>query len=93
MSYNGHKNWQYWNVSLWISNTESLDCMALDCLAAFERIGYRERTIAAREMVTALRGLGDTHTPDGARYTVDNVRAAMRGQAQTINDIRHSIEE
>lgn len=28
MPYNGHKNWNHWNVSLWINNDESIYRMA-----------------------------------------------------------------
>ena len=28
-AYNGHKNWNYWNVSLWINNDEGLYNLAI----------------------------------------------------------------
>lgn len=31
MSYNGHKNYETWNVSLWIDNDEGLHSIAKEC--------------------------------------------------------------
>ena len=68
-TYNGHKNWNHWNVSLWINNEESLYRHAVElrrCNSAPE---------AARLMLEAL----PSHTPDGAPYSLSSVRAAMAG--------------
>lgn len=68
MGYNGHKNWEYWNVALWIGNEEW--------------IYKRARELYRRDKKTAVQMLMDelpTHTPDGAQYTEKNVRAALRG--------------
>ena len=73
-TYSGHKNWNYWNVSLWIGNDEGLYRMAL------QYIHYaRSKDEAARAMVDGLADAGITKTPDGARYTISAVRAAMVG--------------
>lgn len=45
-TYNGHKNWNYWNVVLWIANDEGLYCFAKDCLRS-----HRNRRDAARAFV------------------------------------------
>lgn len=73
-TYNGHKNWNYWNVSLWIGNDEGLYNMARDYVRH-----CKTRDIAAREFVRAINECGFTKTPDGARYTVSAVREAMIG--------------
>lgn len=73
-TYNGHKNWNYWNVSLWINNNERLYNMARHAIRA-----TRTRKRAATELLNILTGSGVTQTPDGARYTVHNIQAAMRG--------------
>lgn len=65
--YNGHKNYNHWNVSLWINNDEGLYSMARE----FARRLDRKRAVAA--MLAAL----PTHTPDGAPYSASSVRAAM----------------
>lgn len=70
--YNGHKNWNHWNVSLWINNDEVLYNMA----RAHVRL-YPGKLPAALKMVDDLRSAGLTHTPDGAPYSVSSVRAAM----------------
>ena len=67
--YNGHKNWNHWNVSLWINNDEGLYRLALSYVNRFPR------DQAARLM---LAELPDT-TPDGAPYSVSAIRAAMVG--------------
>lgn len=74
-TYNGHKNWTHWNVSLWINNDEGLYRDALCYLNAAG--GSRER--AARAMLYALKNWAHTNkTPDGARYSVTSIKAAMR---------------
>lgn len=30
--YQGHKNWNHWNVSLWINNDEGLYKLARECI-------------------------------------------------------------
>ena len=74
MRYNGHKNWNHWNVNLWINNDEHLYRLARDYCRS-----NTSRDNAAREFVADLAAVGTTHTPDGAPYTATTVRAAMRG--------------
>lgn len=69
--HNGHKNWNHWNVSLWINNDEGLYRDALDFATMYGR------GVGARKFYeTCLRG---EKTPDGAPYSYSSVRAAMVG--------------
>lgn len=70
--YNGYKNWNHWNVSLWINNDERLYRMALDCI---EETRTRDR---AASLMLDMIGR-DTITPDGAPYSKSSIRAAMVG--------------
>lgn len=70
-TYNGHKNWNHWNVSLWINNDEGIYNLARSA-----RRGNRSDA-AAREFIATLADVGITRTPDGAPYSVSAVRAAM----------------
>ena len=73
--FNGHKNWNHWNVSLWIGNDEGLYRTARYCLRMSSN-----RDEAARNMFRELTNKqGTTHTPDGAPYSVTTIRAAMVG--------------
>jgi hypothetical protein len=72
-TYNGHKNWNYWNVSLWINNDEGLYNFARDHVRNCS--GTKQQ--AARNFVDTLASEGITKTPDGAPYSVSAVRAAM----------------
>ena len=72
--YNGHKNWNHWNVSLWINNDEALYNTALEHIIMADN-----RDQAARDMYNYLRDIGITHTPDGTPYSVSTIRAAMVG--------------
>ena len=69
MSYNGHKNWNHWNVSLWVYNEETIYRMMCEIIA-------RSKTLdeAAREILHHL----PERTPDGAPYSFSSVRAAIR---------------
>ena len=69
--YNGHKNWNHWNVSLWLFNDETLYRMVLRCL---HRSATKEN--AARWIAGLLDGQS---TPDGAPYTYTSIRAALVG--------------
>ena len=71
--YNGHRSWNAWNVSLWISSDEGLYNLALDCLRR-----YRTRGAAARALLRELGGEG-SRTPDGGRYNVTCLYAALDG--------------
>jgi hypothetical protein len=73
-TYNGHKNWNYWNVSLWIANDESLYRLALQLK---REAGNAAK--AAELFISELRSGGITETPDGAPYTKTAAAAAIRG--------------
>lgn len=72
--YNGHKNWNHWNVSLWINNDEGLYQTALGYIAEFSHKGN-----AAEAMLNGLNEMGIYKTPDGAPYSKSSIRAAMVG--------------
>ena len=67
--YQGHKNWNHWNVSLWISNDEGLYNLARDAVRR-----KKTKDAAARYVLDAL----PEKTPDGAPYSLSSVRAALR---------------
>lgn len=77
-TYNGHKNWNHWNVSLWINNDEMLYKLARNYVMECRHRGY-SRQDAAKAVLAALESEGLTHTPDGAPYSVSSIRAAMVG--------------
>jgi hypothetical protein len=72
--YNGHRNWNHWNVSLWIANDESLYNMARGYIRR-----AKTRDHAAAQMLADLNDCGIVKTPDGARYSKTSIRHAMRG--------------
>lgn len=74
-TYNGHKNWAYWNVSLWLFNDEGLYHLVRRAVRC-----CRTKDVAARRIVDELAECGSTQTPDGARYSVSAVRAAIAGE-------------
>ena len=74
-TYNGHKNWNHWNVSLWINNDAWLYRLAQYCV----RMAPANRAKAAQFMLHKLERRGLTQTPDGAPYSVTSIRAAMVG--------------
>lgn len=72
--YNGHKNWNHWNVSLWINNDEGLYRLAHECVRRAPN-----RAAAAQSFFDYLAEIGTDKTPDGAPYSVSSIRAAMVG--------------
>ena len=71
--FNGHKNWNHWNVSLWLNNDEEFH-RKMEHFAS-----TNTRKIAAFKMLRELSACGITHTPDGAPYTVSSIQSAMWG--------------
>jgi hypothetical protein len=71
MTYNGHKNWNHWNVSLWINNDEGLYRLAQQ----FKR-EHRSRREAAKAFMDTISAMWDK-TPDGAPWSVSSVYHAM----------------
>lgn len=68
--YNGHKCWSYWNVSLWIANDEGMYRAVKDILR------FKTRDDAAQYLKDHVL---PERTPDGARFSVSAIRAAIRG--------------
>ncbi len=68
--YNGHKNWNHCNVSLWINNDEGLYQLARDCIA------YTDNKEAATRLL--MSRLADK-APDGTPYSKSAVKAALVG--------------
>lgn len=66
--YNGHANWNHWNVSLWLNNDESLYRTMLYAIRYSKTIS---------EAVYTLIGMLPAQTPDGAPYSKSAVRAAI----------------
>lgn len=67
--YNGWKNFETWNVALWISNDESLQYLAKSCKRA--RNPYTAFAIDLRDgWGTEQIGL---ETPDGVRWNHPNL--------------------
>lgn len=73
-TYQGHKNWNHWNVALWINNDEGLYALAKQAIRVSQN-----RTAAAETLLIWLSVQGDVKTPDGAPYSVSSLRAAMVG--------------
>ena len=71
--FNGHKNWNHWNVSLWIKNYEGLYRLAEEC------IKFTPTLDAAAKRFMGYCDYKGSKTPDGAPYTLSSVRAAIRG--------------
>ena len=69
--YNGHKNWAYWNVALWLFNDEGLYRLMREHLRS-----------ASTKDEAAVNLLADLppKTPDGAVYNKTNIRAALVGE-------------
>lgn len=72
MTYQGHKNYAYWNVSLWIGNDERLYQLAKQSLGMF-----MSKNTSARWVLEQLHSNGIWATPDGVRYNKANILAAL----------------
>lgn len=69
MAYNGHKNYDYWNVALWLYNDEGLYNLVSEYIGDTSTTAYA----AAERLYYEL----PERTPDGVTYTIDNIQAAI----------------
>ncbi len=76
-TYNGHRSWNAWNVSLWIGNDEGLYNLALRCLQRTNR-NVRGNRQAAKDFISFMGG-PQAKTPDGAVYNYKCVWEALQG--------------
>jgi len=75
MAFNGHKNWNHWNVSLWLFNDEGMYRLMVDTVK-------QTRTLddAAQSLLEYFLFWAEcSETPDGAPYTFTSIRAALVG--------------
>ena len=70
-TYNGHKNYNHWSVSLWLNNDEGLyDIMV-------HAVNHSPcRDVAVQRVFDQLDGC---KTPDGVAYSKSAIRGAMVG--------------
>lgn len=73
-TYYGHKNWNHWNVWLWLNHNARLYSDMLYFIGA-----AHNKSAAARAFLHELRSHGEWQTPDGAPYSISAIRAAMKG--------------
>lgn len=79
-TYNGHRNYNYWNVALWIGNDEGLYHMALDYKRQLGTTKAAEAFLADMVEFSKTRDKsGRPCTPDGAPWTVSAIKAAIAG--------------
>ena len=73
--YNGHRSWNAWYVSLWISNTEGIYDYAKICLRQTIR---RSKQSAGRAATLFMVAYAGDKTPDGAVYNHLSVKLCLQ---------------
>jgi hypothetical protein len=74
-TYNGHRSWNAWNVSLWINNDENTYRQAIELL----------KTKSLKWAIINFCKMHDK-TPDGAKYTHLSVKLALTELKESIQD-------
>ena len=69
--YNGHKNWNHWNVSLWLFNDEHYYQILKDKVRRCSNLN--DAAVWIRESIESET------TPDGAPWSKTAIRAALVG--------------
>ena len=74
--YNGHRNWTHWNVALWLGNDEGLYNAAM---SDRDRLTPKGKPYTPRRAAIHMQAYLPKCTPDGARYSVVALTAAIKG--------------
>lgn len=86
MGYNGFKNYETWNVCLWISNDEGLYSLSTQC-ACYD------------EFIETVRELGMVETPDGVSWTDSGLdyesidRVAFAEDADDVEECDECVDQ
>ena len=86
-TYNGHRSWNAWNVSLWIYNTEGIYDFACNCLSR-AKLHYEGKSFASDYRIIRkatrlfMQSYGNEKTPDGAVYNALSVKLAIEGMME-----------
>jgi len=75
--YQGHKNWNHWNVSLWIDNEYPLYQAKLEAIRQARTLD-EAATLLCYALRAALWERGTpAQTPDGAPLSISSIRGSM----------------
>ena len=66
--YNGWPSWQHWNVALWLYNDHPTYSVCMESIMNHPKLWDAARNINAQLV---------KKTPDGARYTPENIARAI----------------
>lgn len=86
MGYNGFKNYETWNVCLWISNDEGLYSLSTQC-ACYD------------EFIEMIRDCGMVETPDGVSWTDSGLdyesidRVAFAEDADDVEECDECVDQ
>lgn len=72
--YNGYKNFNQWNQSLWINNDQGLYVTAMHYAHQ-----YKNKKQAASAMLEELKEYCSNCTPDGVKWSKAGIMAAIQG--------------
>ena len=80
-TYNGHKNWNHWKVSLWINNDECLYELAQLCLKDAKQSDTRKQGESITELAAKMFFVRaeEGRTLDSAPYSISSIKAAIAG--------------
>ena len=83
-TYNGHRSWNAWNVSLWMGNDESIYTLAINCIARAKQHYEGKSWSSAGHIIRKATRLfmqcyGGQKTPDGAIYNALSIKLALQG--------------
>lgn len=77
---NDMKGWTEWNVQLWLFNDEPTYRLVQGEIAYYRRHGGGLDAAADSIYHYLVESDGQTHTPDGAKYSRTNIRKAIVGE-------------
>jgi len=75
--YNGHRNWTHWNVSLWLNNEEWM-------YRELMRVVEIAKVKGVHRAALALQSHLPSRTPDGAKYSLVALRAAIQSELDEV---------
>lgn len=68
-AYNGHRSWNQWNATLWLSNDENLEMIL--------RV-YKDKNFSDAKIFNQMKSLIGDKTPDGATINAMALRTFIK---------------